>query len=128
MAQELIAEANGQPFGVVTRVARELGVGTESLRGWLKQAEIDRGRRPGTTSAEAVRITELEREVRELRRANDILKAAAAESTRQRNSAASLSAGVSKSSVFLGRLFSLSATASRSAWVRPAMLTPFGKY
>jgi transposase len=76
MAQELIAEANGQPFGVVTRVARELGVGTESLRGWLKQAEIDGGRRPGTTSADAARIAALERENRELRRANDILKAA----------------------------------------------------
>ena len=76
MAQELIAAAGGQPFGVVTRVARELGIGTESLRGWLKQAEVDGGRRPGTTSVDAARIVELEREVRELRRANDILKAA----------------------------------------------------
>jgi len=76
MAQELIAEQGGQSFGVVTRVARQLGVGPESLRGWLRQAEIDGGRRPGTSSADAQRIVELERENRELRRANDILKAA----------------------------------------------------
>jgi transposase len=76
MAQELIGEQGGQRFGVVTRVARELGVGTESLRGWLKQAEIDGGRRQGTSSADRERIAQLERENRELRRANDILKAA----------------------------------------------------
>jgi transposase len=76
MAQELIDEQGGQRFGVVTRVARELGIGTEPLRGWLKQAEIDGGRRPGTSSADKERIAQLERENRELRRANDILKAA----------------------------------------------------
>jgi transposase-like protein len=63
-----------QTFGVVTRVARQLGIGTESLRNWLKQAEIDSGRQAGTPSAYAQRIAELERENRELRRANDILK------------------------------------------------------
>lgn len=76
MALDLISEQGGQRFGVVTRVARELGIGTESLRTWLKQAEIDSGRRAGTSTADAQRIAELEREVRELRRANDILKAA----------------------------------------------------
>jgi transposase len=76
MTREAIAEQGGQSFGVVTRVARQLGVGTESLRGWLKQADIDGGQRPGTSTADARRIAELEREVRELRRANDILKAA----------------------------------------------------
>ena len=76
MARDAIAAQGGQSFGVVTRVARQLGVGAESLRGWLKQAEIDSGSRPGTSSADAQRIAELEREVRELRRANDILKAA----------------------------------------------------
>jgi transposase len=76
MAQDLIAEQGGQRFGVVTRVARELGIGTESLRGWLKQADIDGGRRPGTSTADKERIAQLERENRELRRANDILKAA----------------------------------------------------
>jgi transposase len=48
------------------------------LRGWVKQAEIDNGTRPGATSEEQRRIAELEREVRELRRANEILKAASA--------------------------------------------------
>lgn len=76
MAQELIVEQGGQRYGVVTRVARELGIGTESLRGWLKQADIDGGRRPGTSTADSERIAALERENRELRRANDILKAA----------------------------------------------------
>ncbi|GII59207.1 hypothetical protein Pth03_75960 [Planotetraspora thailandica] len=55
-----------------------LGIGSESLRNWVRQAEIDGGQRPGTTTEEAKRIAELEREVRELRRANEILKAASA--------------------------------------------------
>jgi transposase-like protein len=52
MAQQLIDEQGGQRFGVVTRVARELGIGSEQLRSWLKQAEIDGGRRQGTSTAE----------------------------------------------------------------------------
>jgi transposase len=54
------------------------GFGPESVRNWVKQAEIDSGKRPGITTAEQKRIAELEREVRELRRANEILKAASA--------------------------------------------------
>jgi transposase len=65
-------------FGTVTRIANELGIGEESLRRRVVQAEIDRGRRAGTTSEEARRISELERENRELRRANEILKSASA--------------------------------------------------
>jgi transposase len=64
-------EQTGQRVGVITRIARQLGVGTESLRSWVRQAEVDGGQRPGVTSAEQQRIAELEREVRELRRAND---------------------------------------------------------
>lgn len=71
-----IREQRGERYGVITRVARELGVGAESLRGWVNQAEVDSGGRPGTSTADAQRIAELERENRELRRANDILKAA----------------------------------------------------
>ena len=48
----------------------------ETLRKWVRQAEIDGGARPGVSSAEAERVKELERESRELRRANEILKAA----------------------------------------------------
>ncbi|MBO3747329.1 transposase, partial [Streptosporangiaceae bacterium NEAU-GS5] len=77
MVQEAIAQS-GDSYGVITRVARQLGIGSESLRGWVRQAEIDDGQRPGTTSQDAGRIAELEREVRELRRANEILKAASA--------------------------------------------------
>jgi transposase len=71
-------EQTGERFGVITRVARQLGIGSESLRGWVRQAEVDGGHRPGVTSEERRRIAELEREVRELRRANEILKAASA--------------------------------------------------
>jgi transposase len=76
MVQEA-ARSAGDRHGVVTRVARQLGIGSESLRTWVRQAEIDTGGRPGTTSADKARIVELERENRELRRANEILKAAA---------------------------------------------------
>jgi transposase len=71
-------EHTGERHGVVTRVAQQLGIGVESLRHWIKQAEIDGGRRAGTTTEDKLRIAELEREVRELRRANEILKSASA--------------------------------------------------
>jgi transposase len=71
-------EQTGERVGVITRVARQLGIGAESLRGWVRQAEVDGGRRPGVTTIERQRIAELERENRELRRANEILKAASA--------------------------------------------------
>ena len=77
MVREAIAES-GERVGAVTRVARQLGIGPESLRNWVKQAEVDTGKRPGVTTEQQRRITELEREVRELRRANEILKAASA--------------------------------------------------
>ncbi len=71
-------EHGSERFGVVTRVAQQLGIGPESLRKWIKQVEIDGGRRPGVTTADQERIAQLERENRELRRANEILKAASA--------------------------------------------------
>jgi transposase len=70
-------EQTGQRVGVITRIARQLGIGSESLRSWVRQAEVDGGQRPGVTSTEQQRIAELERDNRELRRANEILKAAA---------------------------------------------------
>ncbi|MHC3004340.1 transposase, partial [Gordonia sp. GN26] len=60
------------------RIGDQLGVHPEALRTWVKQAEIDGGDRPGTTTSEAERIAQLERENRELRRANTILKQASA--------------------------------------------------
>jgi transposase len=77
MVHETI-EQRGERFGVVTEVARKLGIGVESLRNWVAQADIDNGKRPGITTEERRRIGELERENRELRRANEILKAASA--------------------------------------------------
>ena len=68
----------GERFGAVTRVAGQLGIGAESLRKWVHQAEVDGGRRTGLTTEERARMKELERENRELRRANEILKSAAA--------------------------------------------------
>jgi len=66
----------GEKHGAIPRIAKQLGIGTESLRQWVNQADVDAGGRGGTSTADAQRIFELEREVRELRRANDILKAA----------------------------------------------------
>ena len=57
---------SGQRIGAVARVAKKLGIGTEALRTWVNQAEIDSGQRPGTSTADTQRIAELEREVREL--------------------------------------------------------------
>jgi transposase len=62
---------------VISRVARQLGVGDESLRLWVKQSEINSGERVGLTTDEQAELSELRKEVRELRRSNDILQAAA---------------------------------------------------
>jgi transposase len=77
MVSEIRAR-EGKGRGEVARVARQLGVHRETLRLWVRQAEVDGGQRPGTSSEDARRIAELERENRELRRANEILKAASA--------------------------------------------------
>ena len=64
--------------GALRRVGEQLGINPETLRNWVTQAEVDAGDRAGTTSEEARRVVELEREVRELRRANEILRTASA--------------------------------------------------
>lgn len=69
-------KSTGQRRGAIARVADQLGINRETLRNWVRQAEVDAGQRPGTSTADAQRIAELERENAELRRANDILKAA----------------------------------------------------
>jgi transposase len=73
-----IRERDGKRHGEIARVGRQLGVHPEALRSWLQQSEIDRGQLPGITTEDKRRIAELERENRELRRANEILKAASA--------------------------------------------------
>ena len=70
----------GTEHGTVQRVATQLGYGVESVRTWVKQADIDDGNVVGVTTTEARRMRELEQEVRELRRANEM-----ADSTGGRN-------------------------------------------
>ena len=69
-------DQNGERHGVIARIARKLDVGPQTLSHWVRQAEIDRGTRAGATTDERVRIAELEKENRELRKANQILKEA----------------------------------------------------
>jgi transposase len=76
MVRTLRAEL-GTEHGTVQRVASQLGDGVESVRQWVKQADVDEGHAPGVTTAEAKRIKELEQEKGELRRAHEILKRAA---------------------------------------------------
>jgi transposase len=64
--------------GALRRVGDQLGINPETLRNWVSQAEIGEGHRPGVSTAEGQRIAELERENRELRRANEILRTASA--------------------------------------------------
>ena len=66
-------------FEAITSIATKLKIGSaETLRKWVRQAEVDGGSRPGRTSEELAEIKELKREVAELRRANEILKTASA--------------------------------------------------
>jgi len=66
-------------YAAIQAVAAKLGIGTaETVRKWVRQAEIDGGSRPGVSSEESAELRRLRAEVRELRRANEILKAASA--------------------------------------------------
>ena len=62
----------------IESIAKKLSINHETLRQWVRRAETDSGQRPGLTTDERARVKELEREVKELRRANEILKAASA--------------------------------------------------
>ncbi len=80
-AIRMALEARRDPaarVGAFKRIGEQLGIHPETLRNWVTQAEVDAGDRPGTTTSDAQRLAELEREVRELRRANAILKSASA--------------------------------------------------
>jgi transposase len=65
-------------WAAIGSIAAKIGCSAETLRKWVRQAERDEGARPGLTSGERDRLKELEREVRELRRANEILRKASA--------------------------------------------------
>jgi len=73
-----VEEESGNVTAACRRIGEELGINKDTLRGWVKQAQIDSGKRPGTTSADVTRIRQLERENAELRRANAILRTASA--------------------------------------------------
>ena len=80
-AMRLVEEARKEDVGLslnraVQRIGQRVGVNPDTLRGWCKQAAVDRGEQPGTTTTDARRIRDLEVENRELKRANEILLAA----------------------------------------------------
>ena len=80
-AVRMVAEAESQGrtrWQAIQSVAEKLGPTGETIRAWVKRAEIDNGTLPGTTTEDAERIKQLERENRELKRANEILKSASA--------------------------------------------------
>jgi transposase len=80
-AKRMVAEAREQDgslslHAAVNRIGPRVGVQPDTLRTWCRQGDVDVGKRPGVTTADAAKIKELEREVKELRRANEILLAA----------------------------------------------------
>jgi transposase len=81
-AVRMVAESKvdyGSEFEAIQAVATKLGIGSaETLRKWIRRAEIDAGERPGTTTEESEKVKALKKENAELRRANEILKSAAA--------------------------------------------------
>ena len=70
MVLDALEDEPGSQRGVFRRVGEQLGINPETLRGWVRRIQIDAGDRPGTTTDDANRLAELEKEVRELRRAN----------------------------------------------------------
>ena len=80
-AVRLVREHQGEyptQWAAITSIAGKIGCSAETLRGWVRRAERDTGQRPGVTTDERERLKALEREVRELRRANEILRKASA--------------------------------------------------
>lgn len=80
-ATRMAVEARRDPAsraGAISRIGKQLGIHPEALRNWVRQAEVDTGVREGVSSDDKAKIAALEREVRELRRANTILRQASA--------------------------------------------------
>jgi transposase len=80
LVEDLLADPDLQlsVTGACSRVSEQLGINRDTLRGWVKQAQIDAGAKPGLSTDQHRRLKELEAENRELRRANAILKTASA--------------------------------------------------
>ena len=80
-AVRMVAEVSGDyptEWAAMKSVAEKLDIGsTETLRKWVRQDQVDSGKRPGTTTEESAQIKAMKKEIAELKRANDILKAAA---------------------------------------------------
>jgi transposase len=77
MVEEHLPEYESE-WAAITSIAGKLGCAPETLRKWVRRAERDAAKRPGLTTAERERIKELEREFRELRPTNEILRLASA--------------------------------------------------
>jgi transposase len=80
-AVRLVREHQGEyetQWGAISSIASKIGCAAETLRQWVRRSERDTGQRPGVTTEEQTRLKALEREVRELRRANEILRKASA--------------------------------------------------
>jgi len=80
-AVRMVFEHRGEydsEWEAIGSIAEKIGCSAETLRKWVRQTEVDAGRRDGLTSDEQERVKDLEREVRELRRANEILRKASA--------------------------------------------------
>ena len=80
-AVRLLLEHQGEydsQWAAINSIAGKIGCNAETLRGWVRQAERDQGKRPGLSTADAERLKQLERENLELRRANEILRKASA--------------------------------------------------
>jgi transposase len=75
---DVVKDQEASVTAACRKVGGELGIKPDTLRGWARQAQIDRGMRPGTSTADAARIRALERENAELRRVNAILRTASA--------------------------------------------------
>ena len=71
-------DKHASQWAAITSIAEKIGCTAETLRSWVRQGERDAGRRPGLTTEERARLTQLERENIELRRANEILRKASA--------------------------------------------------
>ena len=96
-AVRMVSEAGSEyesQWAAITSIAAKIGCTPETLRRWVRQQERDTGQRPGPTTAEEERIKALEREVRELRKANEILRLASAFSPRRSSTAASSREGI----------------------------------